>query len=253
MWITEYRDLIEILTISDLRVKYQSSVLGFAWSLINPLLTLAILYFVFSRIYQMAESQFLLFLFVGIVSWRFLSNGTSRGMASVVNNPGLVTKIYIPRQVLVFSSVLSSLISSLLEFVVLFCLIFIIQLHFSLTVLLFPFVFLVYFVIVYAISLVLSSLYAYYRDLDQVWEVLLQAGFFLVPIVYPISVIPDQYLGLYLLNPVTVIIEMIRDILVYGTLPPALYWAYAALIAVVLLAVGRHIFARLERRFAEVI
>jgi lipopolysaccharide transport system permease protein len=253
MWITEYRDLIEILTISDLRVKYQSSVLGFAWSLINPLFTLLILYVVFSRIYQMSESQFVLFLFVGIVTWRFLANGTTRGMASIVTNPGLVKNIYIPRQVLVFSSVLSSSISSILEFVVLFCILLIVKVQFSLTMLLFPLIFLLFFIIVYALSLGLASLYVYYRDLNQVWEVLLQAGFFLVPIVYPISVIPEQYLAIYLLNPITVIIEIFRDILIYGKVPPPMYIAYTAVIAVILLVAGQLLFKKLERRFAEVV
>jgi lipopolysaccharide transport system permease protein len=253
MWITEHWDLIEILTISDLRVKYQSSVLGFAWSLINPLFTLLILYIVFSRIYQMSESQFVLFLFVGIVTWRFLTNGTTRGMASIVNNPGLVKKIFIPRHILVFSSVLSSLISAFLEFIVLFCLLAIFRVPFSLTMLLFPLVFLCYFIIVYALSLGLASLYVYYRDTNQVWEVLLQAGFFLVPIVYPISVIPEKYLSIYLLNPITVIIEIFRAILIYGQLPPAGYIAYSAIIAIVLLAAGQILFKKLERRFAEVV
>jgi lipopolysaccharide transport system permease protein len=253
MWITEHWDLIEILTISDLRVKYQSSVLGFAWSLINPLFTLLILYIVFSRIYQMSESQFVLFLFVGIVTWRFLTNGTTRGMASIVNNPGLVKKIFIPRHILVFSSVLSSLISAFLEFIVLFCLLVIFRVPFSLTMLLFPLVFLCYFIIVYALSLGLASLYVYYRDTNQVWEVLLQAGFFLVPIVYPISVIPEKYLSIYLLNPITVIIEIFRAILIYGQLPPAGYIAYSAIIAIVLLAAGQILFKKLERRFAEVV
>jgi len=253
MWITEYRDLIEILTISDLRVKYQSSVLGFAWSLINPLFTLLILYFVFSRIYQMDESQFVLFLFVGIVTWRFFSNGTTNGMASIVANPGLVQKIHIPRQVLVFSSVLSSLISSLLEFVVLFCIILIVKVEISPTMLLFPLALLLLFVIVYGLSLALASLYVYYRDLNQVWGVILQAGFFLVPIVYPISVIPEQYLQIYLLNPITVIIEIFRDILIYSTLPPATYVAYAAITGIILFFAGQLLFNKLERRFAEVV
>jgi lipopolysaccharide transport system permease protein len=119
--------------------------------------------------------------------------------------------------------------------------------------LLFPFVFLLYFIIVYALSLALASLYVYYRDLNQVWEVLLQAGFFLVPIVYPISVIPEQYLPIYLLNPITVIIEIFRDILIYGKVPPPMYIAYTAVIAVILLAAGQLLFKKLERRFAEVV
>ena len=171
----------------------------------------------------MSESQFVLFLFVGIVTWRFLANGTTRGMASIVTNPGLVKNIYIPRHVLVFSSVLSSSISSILEFVVLFCILLMVKVQLSLTMLLFPLVFLLFFIIVYALSLALASLYVYYRDLNQVWEVLLQAGFFLVPIVYPISVIPEQYLAIYLLNPITVIIEIFRDILIYRTVPPPMY------------------------------
>jgi homopolymeric O-antigen transport system permease protein len=253
MWITEYRDLIEILTLSDLRVKYQSSVLGFAWSLINPLFTLLILYVVFSRIYQMSDSQFVLFLFVGIVTWRFLANGTSRAMASIVGNPGLVKKIFIPRHILVFSSVLSSLISSILEFAVLFCILLAMKVQLTPSIVLFPLLFLLFFIIVYALSLALASLYVYYRDLNQVWEVLLQAGFFLVPIVYPISMVPEQYLSLYLLNPITVIMEMFRDILIYGTVPPAGYIMYTAGIAVILLAAGQLFFKKLERRFAEVV
>jgi lipopolysaccharide transport system permease protein len=253
MWFIEYWDLIEILTISDLRVKYQSSILGFAWSLINPLFTLAILYLVFSRIYQMSESNFILFLFVGIVTWRFFTNGTSSGMTAIVRNPGLVKKIYIPRHILVFSSVISSLISSLLEFVVLFGLILILGVPFSFKMFLFPLIFLIYFIIVYALSLGLASLFVYYRDLNQVWEVFLQAGFFLVPIVYPISVIPEKFLTIYMLNPITMIMEIFRDLLIYDQFPPITYFAYCAMIAFILLLAGQLIFKKLERRLAEVV
>jgi lipopolysaccharide transport system permease protein len=136
---------------------------------------------------------------------------------------------------------------------VLFCIILIVKVQISLTMVLFPLVILLLFVIIYALSLALASLYVYYRDLNQVWGVLLQAGFFLVPIVYPVSVIPEQYLQIYLLNPITVIMEMFRDILIYGTLPPATYVAYAAITGVILFAAGQLLFNKLERRFAEVV
>jgi len=119
MWIFEYRELIKILTISDLKVKYQSSVLGFAWSLLNPLLMMLVLYLVFSNVFKANQDNFALYLLIGIVSWRFLAIGSSASMNAVVCKPSLVTKIYIPRQVLVMSVVLSSLISSILEFLVL--------------------------------------------------------------------------------------------------------------------------------------
>ena len=251
MWITEYWDLIQILTISDLRVKYQSSVLGFAWSLVNPLLMLLILYVVFSKIFSVTETQFAIYILIGIVTWRFLQNGTSLGLSSIVNNPGLVTKISIPRQVLIFSSVFSSFISSILEFGVLFFLLLVFQVTITPTVLLFPVFFLIFFTLVYGLALGLASLFVYYRDLNQVWDVLMQAGFFLSPIVYPISAIPKEYLRIYFINPITVFMEINRDILLYGQLPPLPMALYLGIAGFILLIIGRFIFARLERRFAE--
>ncbi|MCP1662282.1 lipopolysaccharide transport system permease protein [Methanocalculus sp. AMF5] len=253
MWITEYRDLIWNLTISDLKVKYQSSVLGFAWSLLNPLLMMLVLYFVFSNIFRFEQEHFALYLLIGIIAWRFLANGTMMAMGSIVGRAALVTKVFIPRQILVLSSVLSAFISSILEFIVLIPLLFILGVGLSYTFLFFPLIHLVYFLMVYGASLILASLYVYFRDLNQIWDVVLQAGFFLSPIVYPISIIPVQYLEYYMLNPITVLIEVYRDVLLYGEIPslPGLL-GLIGFGALILLA-GTLLFNRLERRFAEVI
>lgn len=251
MWVTEYWDLIQILTISDLRVKYQSSVLGFAWSLVNPLFTMIILYAVFSTIFRVSESYYALYILIGIITWRFFSNGSSLGMLSIVTNAGLVTKVSIPRQILVFSSVLSSFISSILEFGVLFCLLIVFGVRFSAAILLFPPLHILYLIPVFAISIGLASLYVFYRDLNQFWDILLQAGFFLSPIVYPISAIPEKYLQLYMLNPITIIMETYRDILLYGTFPSVSKVLYFGIISFFLLLICRYIFSRKERRFAE--
>lgn len=251
MWITEYWDLIQILTVSDLRVKYQSSLLGFAWSLVNPLLMMLVLYVVFSNIFHMSENQFALYILIGIVSWRFLQNGSSAAMSSIVGKPGLVTKIYIPRQILVLSSVLSSFISSILEFLVLFCLLLAFGVSLSFTILLFPLVHIVFLVLLFGLSLGLASLYVYYRDLNQIWEVILQAGFFLCPIVYPLSSIPEKYLPYYMLNPITDFIEIYRDILLYGQLPSPKMIAIVVVFGLILFIIGRLLFGKLERRFAE--
>ncbi len=189
MWIVEYRELIRILTISDLKVKYQSSVLGFAWSLLNPLLMMLVLYLVFNNVFKSNQDHFALYLLIGIISWRFLSIGTASSMTAIVGKPSLVTKIYIPRQVLVMSTVLSSFISSILEFLVLVPLLIILGAGISPYILLFPVIHIIYFMIVYGISLILAALYVYYRDLNQIWDVLIQIGFFLSPIVYPL---PDS-------------------------------------------------------------
>jgi lipopolysaccharide transport system permease protein len=251
MWVIEYRELIRILTISDLKIKYQSSVLGFAWSLLNPLLLMLVLYFVFSRAFTTTQDNFALYLLIGIVTWRFLNNGTSSSIRSIVGRASLVTKVFIPRQVLVLSTVLSSFISSLLEFLVLFCLLVFFGVDLSFNLLLFPFITALYFVMVYGVSLALASLYVYYRDLDQMWEVLLQLGFFLSPVVYPITAVPEEYLKLYMLNPVTVVMQTNREILLYAQAASASNLLFIAITAGLILAVGSSIFNRLERRFAE--
>lgn len=251
MWIVEYRELIRILTVSDLKVKYQSSVLGFAWSLLNPLFMMLVLYLVFSNVFKADQDYFALYLLIGIVSWRFLANGTSASMMAIVGKSSLVTKIYIPRQVLVLSTVLSSFISSLLEFLVLFVLIIIFGVKLSPNILLFPFIYVIYFVLVYGMSLALAALYVYYRDLNQIWEVLLQLGFFLSPVVYPLTTVPAEYLNIYMLNPVTDFMQIYRDILLYSQTPSLASIAFVLISAIISLAAGAAIFKRLERRFAE--
>ncbi len=251
MWVIEYRELIRILTISDLKIKYQSSVLGFAWSLLNPLLLMLVLYFVFSKAFHSTQENYALYLLIGIVTWRFLDSGTSSSIRSIVGRASLVTKVFIPREVLVLSTVLSSFISSLLEFLVLFALLIAFGVDLSFKLLLFPFVIAVYFVMVYGMSLTIASLYVYYRDLDQMWGVLLQLGFFLSPVVYPMTAVPEEYLKLYMLNPVTVVMQTNREILLYAQTASASNLLFISLSAVLMLAVGSAIFNRLERRFAE--
>ncbi len=253
MWLVQYRDLIWNLTISDLKVKYQSSVLGFAWSLLNPLLMMLVLYFVFSNVFRFDQEYFALYLLIGLISWRFLANGTSAALNSIVGRPGLVTKIAIPREILVLSTVLSAFISSILEFVVLIPLLFILGAGVSMNLLFFPLVHMIYFLIVYGVSLILASFYVYYRDLNQIWEVILQAGLFLSPIVYPVSIIPAEYLDLYMLNPMTVLIETYREFLLYGIAPSFISLLALLGFGVLMVLLGTVVFHRLERRFAEVI
>jgi len=251
MWFVEYRELIRIMTISELKIKYQSSILGFTWSLLNPLLMMLVLYFVFSSIFKASQNNFALYLLIGIVSWRFMANGTSSAITSIVGKPSLVTKVHIPRQVLVLSTVLASFISSILEFVVLVPLLFILGVGLSPNILLFPVVHVIFFMMVYGISLILAALYVYYRDLNQIWDVLIQMGFFLSPIVYPLSTVPPEYLRYYMLNPVTVMIQMYRDVLLYHVAPTLADLAFTLLTAATIILLGSLVFKRLERRFAE--
>jgi len=250
-WVLEYYDLIRILVISDLRVKYQSSVLGFFWSLLNPLLMLVVLYVVFGVLGGRSDPGFILYLLTGIVIWRVFSNGTTASIRGIYGKPGLVKKIYIPRQILIFSMVVSSFISSLLEFIILFAFIIIFSVPFSVNILMFPVITFIYFGLIYGVGLVLGSLFVFYRDVEQIWGVLMQIGFFFVPIFYKVTSIPPDYQILYLLNPISAIMVMYRDIILYAVFPPFKLLGYTIIAGILILIIGIYIFRRLEPRFAE--
>ena len=255
-YIFEYRELIRNLVISDLKVKYASSALGFAWSMLNPLMMLLVLYFVFSNVFK-DQHNFAVYMLIGLLAWRFFTNGTMSALNSIVGKPSLVTKIYIPRQILTLSTTLSSLVSSTLEFLVLIPLIFVLGVVFhqdiglNITIVLFPIVQVMFFFIIYGLALLLASMYVYFRDLNQIWEVLIQLGMFLSPIVYPLTIIPNKYMFFYMLNPVTRVIGMYRDILLYGTIPTLLDFVIVIVATVILLGFGTAVFNKLSRRFAE--
>jgi lipopolysaccharide transport system permease protein len=252
MYLFEYSELIKNLVISDLKVKYQNSVLGFAWSMINPLLMMLVLYAVFRSIFRVDQQEhFDLYILIGIIAWRFLANGTTIAMTSIVGKPSLVTKIYIPREILTFSIAMSAFISSILEFLVLVPLLLILGASISFTILLFPIIHVLYFVIVYGISLVLASFYVYFRDLNQIWDIVVQIGFYTAPILYPLSAVPDKYMSYYMLSPITRIIIMYRDILLYGNIPSVSDFLIVAGFGFIFLALGSAIFKKLSPRFAE--
>jgi len=251
MYIFKYKELINNLVISDLKTKYSSSILGFAWSMLNPLLMMIVLYAVFNNVFKSNQNNYAFYLLIGMTTWRFFANSTTMAIYSIVGKANLVTKIYIPREILTMSVVISALVSSLLEFVVLIAILAVFGIVTSFKVLIFPLLYVFYFPIVYGVSLMLASLYVYFRDLNHIWEVLVQIGFFLSPIVYPMSTIPEEYKFYYMLNPITRIIEMYRDILLYGTIPKITDFGLVLVFGIFLSTFGSIIFRKLSRRFAE--
>lgn len=246
-----YVELIKNLTVKEFKLRYRNSVLGFVWSLLNPLAMLLILMLVFSTLLRSSIENFPLFILPALLVWRFFSIGTSMSLWSVIGNAPLVTKVYFPRWMLVVSSNLANLIGSTLEFLVLFPLLVAFGMRLSALILFLPAILAVEFILIGGASLPLAALNVYYRDIYQIWEIALQAGFFLCPILYSSNLIPSRYLTLYSLNPMTGIIESVRKILYHGTLPSIWDLLTPLLGGLLLLIVGYWIFMRLEPRFAE--
>lgn len=246
-----YRRLVIKLAISDFRLRYKNSVLGFFWSLIEPLLMLVVLYVTFSYFMKMNVEHYQLFLLMGIISWNMLSRGTTMGLNSILGKPGLVNKVYFPREILIISSCVTAFLMTLLEFVVFGIFMVIFAIAPTMTAIYFPLILFIQFILIVGLSLGLASLNVYYRDIQYIWAVIIQAGFFATPIIYPISIIPEKYIWIIKLNPMAQIIDMLRGSVVYSTSPVVADIIFVIISTFIILIIGYIIFLKLEPRFAE--
>jgi lipopolysaccharide transport system permease protein len=212
-----------------------------------------ILSLVFSVLVKSGIDNFPVFLLPALLVWRFFSIGTSMSLGSILGNVPLVTKVYFPRYLLVLSSNLANLIGSTLEFAVLLPLMFLLGMSLSHLIFIVPVILFLEFILIMGVSFLLASLNVYYRDINQIWDIILQAGFFLTPIIYSETLIPSKYLSYYMLNPVSRIIVAIRKILYYNTMPSFDDFLIPLLGGLFFCLVGYQVFRRLEPRFAEVI
>lgn len=246
-----YFDILIVLAAKDFKVRYRNSVLGFLWSLLNPLAYMAILTLVFSYLSRVSIPNYASWLLIALLIWRFFQVGTSQGLSCIVGNPSLVTKVYVPRYLIVLSNNLANFIGSSLEFLVLLPLLVWWGVGLTVYALILPFLLILEFLLVFALSLSLSALNLKYRDINQVWEIALQLGFFLSPIVYSASIIPARFQLYYSLNPVTRLMEAGREIFLDKRLPTPFDAGVILSSIILFLALGLLIFGRLEKRFAE--
>lgn len=246
-----YRHLAFKLAMSEFRLRYKNSVLGFFWSLLEPLLMLVVLYVVFTNLMRVNVEHYQLFLLMGIISWNMLSRGTTMSLSSILGKPSLVQKVYFPREVLVISSSITALLMTLLEFIVFGIFMLVFNVVPAITIVYFPLILFVEFLLILGISFGLAALNVYYRDMQYIWAVVLQAGFFASPIIYPVSIIPEKYLWIIMLNPMTRIIDMLRGAVIYSASPIFGDVIFITAAAFGVLAVGYLIFRRLEPGFAE--
>jgi lipopolysaccharide transport system permease protein len=213
-----YPDIIYELVLTDFKLKYNESVLGYIWSLLNPLSQFIALMFVFTVIFKTDEPNFPLLLLLGIITWGFFVECSTSSMTCLVGKSYLLKNIRIPKWALIVSSSLVAVLTFILNFCVflLFSLIF--NQHYGILALGFIPMFILLYMFSISVGFALSSLYVRFRDLTHIYHVIMLFGFWLTPIVYPIKLVPVEYLGVYLLNPVSRIILLSQDFLLKNTL-----------------------------------
>jgi len=235
----------------DFKIRYRNSVLGFLWSLLNPFATMVILTLVFSYLLRTGVPNFPAWLLVGLLVWRFFQIGTAQGLTSILANAPLVSNVYMPRYLIVLSNNLANLLGASLEFLAVLPLLLVLGVNVTAYVILLPAILIAEFSLIFALSLSLSSLNLKYRDLDQIWGLVLQLGFFLSPIFYNASLIPQRFQFVYSLNPVTALIQSTRSIFLDHHLPSLFDGAVILGSIAILFLIGFAIFRHLEPRFAE--
>jgi len=255
------RALLSELVRTDFKLRYQGSVLGYAWSLLRPLLMFVILYVVFVKFLKLGNGvpHFPIYLLLGIVIWNFFNEMTMQSTTSIVDRGDLIRKVRIPRWMIIFSSSLSALINLGLNMVVVAIFMFINHVGVLDTL---PFLLLTLaevYVFALGISLFLSALYVKFRDVSYIWEVVMQAGFYLTPILYPLSRITNlTFQKLIMLNPMAQTIQDARYAAVTHTSPTVYgvfqggYYKFIPFLIVVVVFVGGLVYFKKESQyFAE--
>ena len=226
--------------------------MGFLWTMINPLLQLAVYTFVFSVIMPSGVDRFYLFLFVALVPWLFFSTCLSTGTTVIFAQQEMVKKIYFPRQILPISFTISQFVNMLLSFVVIFIVLFFSRVQFNLKALAcLPIIMIVQFILCLGITFIVSALTVYLRDLEYILSIISMAWMYLTPILYPIENVPEAYRGICYVNPMTAIIVAYRDILYSSKVPEMGTLLNAVFMGILLLAIGLVSFEHLQRHFAE--
>ena len=266
--IWKYRDLIGLFVKRDFTAKYKQTVLGPAWAVVQPLLTTIVFSIIFGSLAKLTTSDIkgntievpaFLFYMTGTVMWSYFSGVVSATSSTFISNSAIMGKVYFPRMVTPISVALSNLISFFIQsalFVLLlavFIIIGIAEIRFSLFILMIPILIIQMMMLAVGTGIIVSSLTTKYRDLNMLVGFGLQLWEYISPIPYGLALIPDKYMWLYMLNPMTPIITTMR-FAVFGTgFFSLFYYLISVAVTVIVFFIGMIMFNRIERTFADTV
>lgn len=255
--------ILKQLVITDFKLRYKGSVLGYLWTLLRPLALFAVLYVVFVNFLRFGEGipHYPVYLLLGVVLWSYFVEVTVNGMTSIVGKGDLMRKLSFPRYVIVIAGSASAFINLMINLAVVLVFALLNQVDFTWAVLWLPLVILELFVFALGLSFLLSALYVRFRDINYIWEVLLQAGFYITPIIYPLSEvakISDFAAKFLLLSPIAQIIQDARYSIVthetdtvHSVFAASYYWLIPIGIVVVVAVSSAVYFKKMSPKFAE--
>ncbi len=242
------RTVLWILVWQQLILRYRRTLLGYLWSLINPLLMMSIMAVVFSTLFKADLKTFTVFLFAGMIPWNFFSSVVIQSSSAFINNEGLIKKIYLPKIIFPLSICLSLLVDSVLSFFTLFIIILAIGGTLSWAVFFLPIAYLLLLLFSFGIGLIMSVATVFFRDLQHIIVIAMQGLFFLTPIFYKRDAITGKVQWLVNINPITTFIDLFRSPLYHATLPTLTVIIKAVAFAVLAMTIGLFFFLKQEKK-----
>lgn len=245
----KYQPLLMELVSRDIKTKYRRSILGVLWTLLNPLLMMIVLSVVFANIFRFQIENYALYLLSGQLLFNFFSESTSSAMSAIINNAQLIKKVYIPKYLFVISRIISSIINVMASFTALILVMVVTnaELHYTIFLVVIPIAILIVFST--GIGLILASVAVKFRDMIHLYGVLTTVLMYLTPVIYPISDIPERLAVIVNLNPITGILNIFRDLVLYNTVPSLGEFVVSTITALVSLAIGLYVFYKQQDKF----
>ena len=246
-----YRHMLFTLVKQDINGRYKGSIFGFLWTLLNPLFMLLVYSIVFQFVFRSDIENYPIYLFICLMPWNAFNNMIGAGTTCVSNNASILKKVYFPREVLPLSVVISNTIQYFFSVVIIFIALLVSGVGISWYALLLPLVVLVQITFAFGLILMLSAANVYVRDVQYMMNPIMMIWMYASPILYSIQMVPEKWLSIYKMNPMTVILQGYQDILYNKTLPDFSSLGITFAVSIVICIIGYLIFNKLQKRFAE--
>lgn len=245
----KFKSLLYELAARDVKIKYRKSVLGILWTVLNPLLMMIIMSIVFQNLFKFDVENYPIYILTGNVIFNFYSESTSGSLTAIIGNSSLIKKVYIPKYLFVISRVISSLINLLSSFCALIIVMLFsrFELTYSIGLVIIPLFYLTVFSL--GVGLFLSAITVKFRDVMHLYSVFLTALMYLTPVIYPLESLPGLVYKVVRLNPLTWILEMFRDVVMYNSLPSSAGIIVCSITAIIAMVVGLVTFYKQQDTF----
>ncbi len=247
----DYRQLLKSNVKKEIRGKYKGSFLGVLWSFVNPLLMTLVYAIVFPFLLKNTQENYVTFLVIGILPWNWFTTVIAQGTTVIMANAGIIKKVYFPREILPISVVTSGMINYLISCIIIVIFVLFSGIGLSFNIIYLPIIVIIQYVLMLGIIFITGAINVYIRDAEYIINFFVTMLFYATPVLYSSDLFPAKIAWLFKLNPMTTIIDSYRNIFFYKTMPNMQALLIVGLVSIILLVIGKMIFNKLQKGFAE--